>query len=271
MIVAIGMVKDEADVIGRTLEHLATQGVGRIYLLENASTDGTWEIVRDLRDEAALAPCELVVIPDPELGYWQSRKMTDLAFLAACSGATWVVPFDADELWSFGATTLAEALAYYTADAVSGSGLVLEAALHNHYRTPDDSGGHPFDTMRWRDPEPLGLPKVAFTARRDAVVHAGNHGVDHPGRRIADSGLVVEHYPCRSPEQFLRKVRNGSAAYAATDLPRSTGQHWREYGDLLAEHGAAGVREHYQRAFVIDDPQARGLVFDRSRPYPQRA
>lgn len=261
MIAAIGMVKDEADVIGRTVDHLFGQGVDVVYVLENASTDGTWEILRDLRDAVQYAPGRLVVIADPEPGYWQSRKMTELAFLAASAGATWVIPFDADELWHpapAGYATLRELFD----DIDPSGGVVLEAALHNHYRTPDDSGGHPFDTMRWRDPEPLGLPKVAFTAHRSAVVHAGNHGVDHPGARLAHM-LTVEHYPYRSPEQFLRKVRNGSAAYAATDLPRSTGQHWREYGDLLAEHGAAGVREHYQRAFVIDDPKGRGLEFSR--------
>jgi hypothetical protein len=258
VIAAIGMVKDEADVISRTLEHLAAQGVERIYLAENDSTDGTWELVRDLRDTAALAPCELNVISDPVVGYWQSRKMTELAYIAALAGATWVVPFDADELWSFGTTTLAEGFAYYHADRLA-RGLVLEASVHNHYRTPLDAGGHPFDTMRWRDPEPLPLPKVAFTADRRASVHAGNHGADHPGRIVQGSGLVVEHYPYRSAEQFLSKVRNGSRAYAETDLPRSTGQHWREYGEMLAEHGAAGVREHYRRAFVIDDPVARGL------------
>lgn len=264
MIAAIGMVKDEADVIGRTLEHLGEQGVDVVYLAENASTDGTWEIVRDLRDSGALRSAyglTLEVIPDPEVGYWQSRKMTELAFLAADAGATWVIPFDADELWhpAPGYATLREL--FLDLDP-SGRGVVVEAALHNHYRTPDDSGGHPFDTMRWRDPEPLGLPKVAFSARREAVVHAGNHGVDHPGFRLTNA-LTVEHYPYRSPEQFLRKVRNGAAAYAATDLPRSTGQHWREYGELLAEHGAAGVREHYRAAFVIDDPKARGLEFSR--------
>lgn len=260
MIAAVGMVKDEADVITRTLEHLGEQGVDVIYLAENASTDGTWEIVRDLRDAGALRAAygtQLVVMADPEIGYWQSRKMTDLARYALAEGARWIVPFDADELWhpSPGYSTLREL--FLDLD-LSGRGVVLEASVHNHYRTTGDGGGHPFDAMRWRDPVPLSLPKVAFTAHPAAVVHAGNHGVDHAGSRLTGA-LTVEHYPYRSPEQFVRKVRNGSAAYAATDLPRSTGQHWREYGELLAEHGAAAVREHYQNAFVIDDPEARGL------------
>jgi hypothetical protein len=252
------MIKDESDVISRTLEHLAAQGVDRILLAENASSDGTWEIVRDLQADGGLLPCVLEVIADPEIGYWQSRKMTELAYLAALAGARWIVPFDADELWSFGATTLREGFAEFNASVP----IIVEAEVHNHYRTPSDAGGHPFDTMRWRDPEPLTLPKVAFTADRRAGVHAGNHGVDLPdATRVLSAGLVVEHYPYRSPEQFLSKVRNGSAAYAATDLPRSTGQHWREYGELLAEHGAAGVREHYRAAFVVDDPTSRGLIY----------
>ncbi len=256
------MVKDEADVIGRTLEHLAQQGVDRIYLLENASTDGTWEIVRDLRDGDYLRTAygtHLEVLPDREVGYWQSRKMTELAGVAVAGGARWIVPFDADELWhpACGYTDLRELFG----DLDPSGGVVLEAALHNHYRVRGEPGGHPFDAMVWRDPEPLPLPKVAFTAHAGAVVHPGNHGVDHPGHRLAHL-LAVEHYPYRSAEQFVSKVRNGAAAYAATDLPRSTGQHWREYGELLAEHGAAAVRAHYEAAFVVDDPAARGLIYD---------
>jgi hypothetical protein len=253
---AIGMVKDEVDVIGRTLAHLANQGVDVIYLLENASGDGTWEVVRDMRDEHVLLPCELDVMSDDEVGYWQSRKMTGLAEVATLGGADWIVPFDADELWTAPhGQTLKAALAGVTED-------VVDFAVLDHRRTALDPGGHPFDSMGWRVPEALGLPKVAFRAHRHAVVHAGNHGVDRPGWHLANAGFAVHHYPYRSAAQFISKARNGAAAYAETDLPWSTGQHWREYGQALKEHGEAWAREWFQTHFFIDDPVAAGLVLD---------
>lgn len=258
MIVAVGMVKDEVDVIERTLLHLADQGVDLILLLENDSTDGTWPIVRDLRDTDALHPTRLEVLSDPDPAYYQSRKMTMLAQLAAERHARWVIPFDADELWRFDGGTIADGLAEL--GPLERRGCVIEVPLFNYYRTPHDVGGHPFDSMRWHDPEPLGLPKVMFTARSGAVVHAGNHGVDHRGARLsAPHGFRVCHYPYRSAEQFVSKARNGAAAYRLTDLPRSTGQHWREYGETLDAHGPEALREHYRAAFVRDPA---GLTYD---------
>lgn len=257
-LVAIGMVKDEVDVIGRTIDHLFGQGVDEILLLENASTDGTWEVVRDLRDAPQYAPGRITVYPDHEVGYFQSRKMTWLAAEALERGADWIVPFDADELW-----TAPGGLAAFFEERRPQVG-VVRFPNFNHYRTSRDPGGHPFDAMGWRSAEPLSLPKVAFRAQR-VVVEAGNHGVSGArGDEIVagPGGGRIHHYPYRSVEQFVRKARNGSAAYAATDLPRSTGQHWREWGDVLREHGEAGLRAWFEDAFVYDDPEASGLVYD---------
>jgi hypothetical protein len=70
--------------------------------------------------------------------------------------------------------------------------------------------------------------------------------------------LEVRHYPYRSPEQMIRKARNGAAAYAATDLPETVGQHWRDYGRLTDEQ----IGEVFRRYFWSADPEADGLVHD---------
>lgn len=256
-LVAIGMVKDEVDVVGRTVDHLLGQGVDEILLLENESTDGTWEILRDLRDAPQYAPGRLTIYADHEKGYFQSRKMTALAKDALERGADWIVPFDADEIW-----TAPGGLAAWLERVPADLG-VVRFPNFNHYRTSRDPGGHPFDAMVYRWPQALSLPKVAFRPRPGVVVHAGNHDVSGVrGGWVLAPDARIHHYPYRSVEQFLSKARNGSEAYAATDLPRSTGQHWREWGDVLREHGEAGLRAWYQDAFYFDDPEGSGLVYD---------
>lgn len=257
---AITMVKDEADVIHRTIDHLIGQGVDEILIYENASTDGTWEILRDLRDGDALD--RIHVFSDPEIGYYQARKMTALAVAAHARGADWIIPFDADELW----TAPGGLHAYLELDSFAEYGVVAFPNF-NHYRTSLDPGGHPFDAMGWRSPDPLPLPKVAFRACAGARLEAGNHGVSGVRGRFCwdDSDARIHHYPYRSPEQFISKARNGSAAYAATDLPRSTGQHWREWGEALETHGEAGLRSWFG-AFEYDDPVAEGLIYDPVSP-----
>lgn len=256
-LVAIGMVKDEEDVIERTLWHVAGQGADAIVLYDNGSTDATRAILNRLA-ESGLGRTTLEVYTDWEVGYYQGRKMTELATYAGEKlNASWVWPFDADEVWTWPAGTIRDALDETLA-------MVVSATLLNHYETALDPPGHPFDRMQWRSKTPLGLPKVVARYAVGLAFEMGNHGVlgSLSGVAPVDLGFIVHHYPYRSPAQFVRKARNGAAAYAATDLSEDTGRHWREYGAALDEHGEAALEQHYRAHFTYPDPEAGDLVLD---------
>lgn len=258
---AVTMVKDEADVIERVLRHVAAQGVEGIIVAENGSTDGTRAMLYSIKHEGL--GCDLIIQPDDEVGYWQSRKMTALADRAHSKGAEWVWPFDADEWWQhdMGKVTIAEMCA-------AADGPMIEASLYHHFVTKLDPPGHPFDSMQYRAHDPAPIGKVIVRWRSGMTLAAGNHGVSYGGPVQAASwlGCEVRHFPYRSEEQFVRKAVNGSRAYAATDLPWGTGQHWREYGLLYERGGEEALREAYRAHFVHDLPSASGLVFDPARP-----
>jgi len=96
-VAGIARVKDEADIIETTVRHALAQ-MDYVLVVDNASTDGTCEILRTLERECP----RLVVDVDEEVGYYQSRQMTALADRVAYEQwgrQEWVVPFDADELW----------------------------------------------------------------------------------------------------------------------------------------------------------------------------
>ncbi|GAA3783908.1 hypothetical protein GCM10022241_06280 [Micrococcus endophyticus] len=209
---AIAMVREEADVIERSVRHLADQGIPHIVVVDNGSKDATPDILRRLTGEIP----GLVVGADREPAYVQSAKMTRLADLASAAGATWVVPFDADELWFGAEGTLAEALA--AADAP-----VLRAVMHNAFPAADGSGPL-LDTTAHFD------VKVAFRPRSGAVLEMGNHEVLRPGVRA--EGLRILHLPWRSFEQFARKSRTGAQAIALADTSEDKAYHWRRLGAL---------------------------------------
>jgi hypothetical protein len=121
----------------------------------------------------------------------------------------------------------------------------------------DSNDPDPTLRIRWRTADKLELPKVACRWREDLVIDAGNHRAlyDHSGATISHDRFVVRHFPYRSPEQFVRKVRNGSEAYKLTDLDDTVGNHWRGYGAILDGHGEEALVTHvYSRWFYEQNP-----------------
>lgn len=244
------MVKDEIDILPHTLPRMADQ-LDHIIIADNCSTDGTREYLgmMELLDD-------YTVIDDNEVAYYQSSKMTALAHRAREMGADWVVPFDADEVWwPIGNMNL------------DTGASIIHAALYNHIATSlDVETPDPVRRMSWRFQDPGGLPKVMCRTHPGLVIEQGNHGAHYPGLGVVQAdyqGLQVRHFPYRSVEQMVRKARNGAAAYAATNLPHTIGQHWREYGRFLEDSGESAIEEIFNTWFHFDDPASNpDLVCD---------
>lgn len=262
----VTMMKDEEDVAYGVIAHMACELDG-IIVADNNSTDNTRLELQRAKDELARSGhalesvCQIEIVDDPEVGYYQSRKMTDLARRAVSYGADWIVPFDADEIWT------AEHQIAKTLKEMPGHISVVTAALYNHFCTAlDREQGTPFERIVWRQKQPGVLPKVAFRWASTATILQGNHAVvGTAGDTVG--GLEIRHFPYRSWEHFRRKAINGAAAYAATDLSEHEGAHWRGYGQILERHGDEALREVYDRYYSFLSPVDEGMVLD---PAPYR-
>ena len=247
----ISMAKNNADIIGYTLEHMLTQ-VDHVIVLDAKSTDGAREI---------LAEYPITVLDDPDPTYYQSKKTTELAFKARSMGADWVVPFDSDEIWYSPFGTIKEVIS-----DLKPQWLVATAALYDHVTSSEDNPSelNPIKRVGWRRSNKGMLPKVACRWRQDLVIEQGNHSAGyHGGPTRQDGLLVVRHYPYRSPEQFIKKVRDGVAAYKGTNLPESSGAHWKDYGRLLEAYGEEALVEVYNKWFHLETPREfEGVIFD---------
>ncbi len=130
--------------------------------------------------------------------------------------------------------------------------------LYDHVATGADPEGEPVCRMGWRRRDPAPLPKVACRPSLPVTIHQGNHGAGYATGSV-DGLLVVRHFAVRSPEQMIRKARNGGAAYAATNLPEDVGKHWRDWNRLSDEQLTEVFYEHYHVADPASDPS---LIFD---------
>lgn len=211
---AIAMMHNESDTVRHVVEHMFRQGVDAAIVADNESTDDTADVLAELSRRLPLH-----VARDRLIAYNQGSKMTELAAIARRSGADWIVPFDADELWFAHDTTVADHLR-------AAEATVVYAALHNVFPAHDDTDDDdPFLRLRHIDRNPAPFRKVAFRTHALARMEMGNLDVARRGRRV--DGLYIAHFPWRSFDQMTDKLRHGRRAMEETTLPAQLCEHWR--------------------------------------------
>lgn len=245
----ICLVKNEADIIEHTIRHFLAQDLDGLIVVDNHSTDGTVELLREL----ATTDNRIFLGVDKEPAYYQGRKMSYLAHLAWRAGADWVVPFDADEQWFAPGVTVPEFLRASRSE-------VVECAIHDAYPALSD-GVLDLSTAQSLqiDSAPTGWVKVAFRARRWVWVEMGNHGVDSVGPR--EGGLSLRHFQYRSFEHVSRKASDGRAAVAmAFGDASNVASHWRDLSQLSSADLETRWRMHLAGEKTIEGFPARPRV-----------
>jgi glycosyltransferase involved in cell wall biosynthesis len=92
--IAIGVVRDAADIIAFSVLHSILLGVDRCIVIDNGSTDGTLELLNAIAKKLP----QLSVISD--CGPYNQAKMTETVMNEYTRAArTLVIPFDCDEFW----------------------------------------------------------------------------------------------------------------------------------------------------------------------------
>lgn len=251
-VAAILWTHDDRDVLERTIRHLLAQ-VDEVIVRHRRDVPEVEDMLLELDVQLSW--------DDGEFGHQQPKIMTWLANMARKRGHSWVVPVDPDEVWYANGRRLSEFL-----DGIGLDVGIVKADLFNHVSTvEDDMSLHPFDRIGWRQTAPLPLPKVACRTHSSLQLHGGNHGADMKGRPLTVGPLlVVRHFPYRTEDQFIEKVRTNYAQLVADrHLPKSFGAHIRHYGKCLEEEGEDVLREHYRTWFLSAAPSTdRSLIYD---------
>ncbi len=252
------LARDEADVIDAQLAFHLNAGVDFVIATDNASQDGTTEILEAYAREGCLH-----LIREPAEGLRQGEWVTRMAQLAARQfGADWVINSDADEFWWPRNSSLKDVLA-----AVPEQYGVVHAFWRSFAPRPDD-GVFFVERMTARvssaapinDPRSFYRPvtKVAHRADPDVIVGRGNHDLVHSDLRPLTTWhpLEVLHFPLRSRAQWSRKVQLQGEAFTKHIARAGTGYHLTSYDAL--QRGR--IDEQHDSMVVDDEALERGLT-----------
>lgn len=250
------LVRNEEDIIADNIRFHHAMGVDSFIVMDNLSTDGTAQILRDLSAEV-----EIDYLYQPEDDYNQWQWVTDMAHRAAIQHkADWVINNDADEFWIPAQGNLKSLLG-----TLAESTSVLMVRRHNAVVTcpaddPLAGQSHPrHSTMFERQSLNVkGHPlpgKVLHRASANVTVAQGNHAVEGLDGEMDEAGdcLNILHFPFRSLQQYEAKIRLGGAAYARnTTLSPVIGGTWRAHYSQLKD-GGAGLGRFWAELSLTDE------------------
>jgi hypothetical protein len=222
-ILAFMVVRNGADILGWTVAHLRSQGLG-VHVMDNWSEDGTYELLPAL-DLAGFE--RWPAAPDAEFDYGGALRRVEI--LAARSGADWCYRVDADEIirspWP--GLSLAEAIARVDAE---GYNAIDHKAIV--FRAIDDSySGDPERQFGYHDSEDPACALRHVRAWKNVgpiKIVGGGHRIKFPGLRVYPRLFWLKHYPLRTQAQAERKIRERLARRS----PAETQGGWHAHLDL---------------------------------------
>ena len=251
------LARDEADIIDAQIAFHLNTGVDFVIATDNASRDGTTDILESYVREGCLH-----LIHEPAEGLRQGEWVTRMARLAAQEfGADWVINSDADEFWWPRGASLKEVLA-----AVPERYGIVQAFWRSFVPRPDDDAFFAERmTLRLSQHAPINDPtsfyrpviKVAHRAAPDVTVGRGNHSLVGSSFEPLPSWhpLEVLHFPLRSTAQWQRKVELQGVAFTEHIERAGTGYHLKGYNALKRGR----MSDQLQSLFVADEEAASGL------------
>lgn len=253
------LVRDEDDILEANMRYHLEKGVDHIIVTDNLSVDGTAGIVDDFVKQGVAS-----YIHEPDDTYSQSRWVTRMAHMAHRDlGAKWVMHSDADEFWM--TPECGDLRKYFNAVLFHN---VIQAPRHDFICLEGE------DTPFWqrmiyrqtKSLNPLGKPlppKITHRASARVKVAQGNHAVSGLfWKRQLNSDLEILHFPLRSRNQYLQKIRNGGKAYANnTELAKTAGATWRkQYAELMETGQLAYVEDNIVSPQARDQKLAQGEI-----------
>jgi glycosyltransferase involved in cell wall biosynthesis len=284
-------VKDEVELVERTIAHLRAIGVDHINAFDACSTDGTTELLRKHESEEGFWFIQINnQEPDGLEKIWLHKNLE----LAKRSEADWVIFLDADEYWIPATGSLRDCAVLADSDLLSvdrynvpmgPTGLLMpdELTPSNYeelllYVEPIPNF-RPYLEAHPETPWVRGVPMPKIMARpsRIGVLTHGMHDVvaagHEPLQRSRPCDLLIAHLPFTTPARFKRKIDNVRQVFSVHDkyFAGQMAWHWRRW---VAAADQGRLDEEFQRqaasAEALADLRRKGVIQSAAEVFQNR-
>ncbi|MGH9754739.1 MAG: glycosyltransferase family 2 protein, partial [Blastocatellia bacterium] len=240
-VVAIMAVYNEIDIIVCSVEKLLAQGV-EVYVIDNWSTDGAYEAVRDLLG-SKLVGLERFPPDGPIEHYDLHSLLLRKEEIAKTLRADWFMQCDADEIrygpWQ--GVSLRDAIYYVDQEGYNAIDYTIIEfhPIDNNFQAGEDFEDYfrYFSFYRGataaQGTDLLQIRTWKNTGRPFSLTPSGGHEVVFEYRRIYPYKFLAKHYPIRSQEHGEQKVFH---ARLPRFLPAAKARGWHVHYDALTQN-----------------------------------
>jgi hypothetical protein len=209
-VIAIISTFNEEDIIVPVILYLINEGIS-VYLIDNWSTDRTFELINQLRPSIFLIGIERWPKDGPSSTFDWEEILKRKEVLSKILDADWFMHYDADEIRESPWVNIKLRDAIYFVDQHGYNAIDFELLnfhpVDNNYKpgsSPvkyfkyflfNDFVGNQIQIKAWkRQTKPINLSKY------------GGHLVEFEGRKVFPYKFIMRHYPIRSQKHGERKV-----------------------------------------------------------------
>jgi len=207
----ITLIKNEADIIEYSLNK-ASEWADKLFVFDNGSTDGTWEIVQGMKNEKVIP-----VISDPCTFKDSLRGNLYNVFKDELEDGDWVVIQDGDEFFFDDPREFVKkvSLKYHFVGGKKIDYFITKEDIKEFDVGPKFENN--LDKIKYYNPESWSEPRLI--RYRKNLEWGKNDSFPKYMGIICPDQIRIKHYPQRSPEQM--KVRHG-----ARKVIKSNGGDW---------------------------------------------
>lgn len=240
-IFVISLVKNEADIIAYNLEQ-ASKWANKIFVLDNGSTDGTWEIVQSMQNDTITAWKQDFQVYD------ESMRATVFNHFRHLSqeGDWWCIKLDADEFYLNDPRT-------FLATVPKRYHVVFHDSIEfqlTHEDLEEYSFGNSFeqDIQKYRYYLPTTWAEIAFFRYRNRLQWLEDKPCPRHIGLFYQKKIRLKHYQYRSPQQIQKRIASRRKAMEAGYWVHLPADNWqqvlRHRKELLKMEGGADIETY---------------------------